>query len=235
MARGANVGAAPVRPRGFTLIELLVVISVIALLIGIVLPALGTSRETARRAKCLANLRSIGQGFMMYLRDSKEIFPRVRPLHNSGTTGEPNSNDPSLLDLLSEYLDAEVPRRSDPNDPNSPFIVSDPYRCPSDRPGASGQAVWESDGSSYEYPPGLFMLLGEFLEVRDPAFGVTKAYEKDRHWPICADAGDFHKLRSTGPRRNAVYFPDMQADWSIEFTSREATLLIDDMRRYGGR
>ena len=219
--------------RAFTLIELLVVISVIALLIGIVLPALGTSKETARRAKCMANLRSIGQGFTLYIKDNKEIFPRVTPLH-----GTPNTNEPSLLDLLSDYLDAPVPHREDPNNTSSPFIVSDPYKCPSDRAGAgangNAQPVWETDGCSYEYIPGPFMLLGELLLVKDPAFGVTKAYEKDRHWPIAADADDFHKGRANGPKRNAVLFPDLQTDWMIDIGSNEAGKFVQDMQKYGG-
>ena len=117
------------RSGGFTLIELLLVISVIALLVGITLPALGSARETARRAKCLANLRSIGQGFAMYLKDSKEKFPQVIPIHMGAGRRPPGSsvNDPSLLDLLSEYLEAPVPRRSNPDVANSPFIVSDPF------------------------------------------------------------------------------------------------------------
>lgn len=53
----------------FTLIELLVVISIIALLIGIMLPALSQARNIARAAINLANLRSIGQGLQMYIND----------------------------------------------------------------------------------------------------------------------------------------------------------------------
>ncbi|MBK8271122.1 MAG: type II secretion system protein [Planctomycetes bacterium] len=58
--------------RGFTLIELLVVISIIAVLISILLPALSSAKSNAQRLKCLANLRSLGQTSQAYSNDDAQ-------------------------------------------------------------------------------------------------------------------------------------------------------------------
>ncbi len=61
--------------RGFTLIELLVVIAVIALLIGLLLPALGSARENGRKTRCLSNVRQLCLGANSYTGDNKrEVY-----------------------------------------------------------------------------------------------------------------------------------------------------------------
>ncbi len=61
--------------RGFTLVELVVVVSIITILAGMLLPALGRAREQAKRVQCMSNLRQIGVACHLYAGDWGEKFP----------------------------------------------------------------------------------------------------------------------------------------------------------------
>ena len=63
------------RSRGFTLIELLVVVAIIALLVSILLPAVGRARELAKRAICTSQLKGLSSAFAIYRSENHDLFP----------------------------------------------------------------------------------------------------------------------------------------------------------------
>ncbi len=94
----------PTRPSGFTLIELLVVISIIALLVGLLLPVLGKTRETAKDSVSLSNVRQIGSiALVNFLNTEKGLYP----IHSADmpSANRPHGNKPRWADLLYPYIE----------------------------------------------------------------------------------------------------------------------------------
>jgi prepilin-type N-terminal cleavage/methylation domain-containing protein len=129
---------------GFTLIELLVVISIIALLIAILLPALSKAREAANAVKCQNQMRQIGLMATMYAQDdSEDRFPNA-------VGADTTPRRAYWFDLLYPYFKngANVPSIYQTQGRKLPI-----YRCPSS---SSDEGWWnQSDQGTYMYNDNL--------------------------------------------------------------------------------
>ena len=110
---------------GFTLIELLIVVSIIALLVGMVLPTLRRAKQITARTVCASNLHAVGVGFYMYLEQSNEIMPVAAAMPSLHL-----NDDPRIADVLAPHL-------------THPKVL----RCRAD----TERNFYESEGSSYQY------------------------------------------------------------------------------------
>lgn len=134
----------PARRPAFSLIELLVVLSILGVLVALAAPALSRARGVAREAKCVANLRSLGQAHAAYTVDHKRRFPagedpRVGYVNLFGEAAAgvvTSANTPTAERLLNGHLGGNA---------------GDAAVCPLDRGSTvyTQQRVADRFGSSY--------------------------------------------------------------------------------------
>ncbi|HEY3284168.1 MAG TPA: DUF1559 domain-containing protein [Armatimonadota bacterium] len=180
--------------RGFTLVELLVVVSIVAVLAGLLMPALGSARESARTAGCTSNLRQLGQAMVLYGREWDGRFPAGLDASDYLSPKLWVGGHPHIPDAAAIVSQLRRGQRTLPV-VMRPYVATDHlFECPSDTgtsfinlsraPSAGstlGASAFEAWGTSYAYRTELGLYDRDQTDLREPAC-VNVLWDMAGYW-----------------------------------------------------